>query len=317
MCEVVHMKQIKHCSTRRNPYCKLDSAASNSPFHHENELAYQKWKTHKLKDYPTSISQLVVPLNDPKALTVQEYQQIKDCLLKTNMVIYDIGRDIQEDKSIPEQLGIQLGIHSLDRNECADDDGFTSIQVVDDGLHAIYIPYSEKGINWHTDGYYNRLSEQIYSMILHCVRPAPEGGENQLWDPEIIYMMLRDKNPDYIKALMEPDAMTIPKNVLNGQLVRPDRSGPVFMITDEGRLHMRYTARARNVIWKEDSLTQEAQQTLRALLNSDSDYLFQGRLEAGQGLVCNNVLHTRTAFKDDKDNPRLLYRGRYFDKIMF
>ena len=153
-------------------------------------------------------------------------------------------------------------------------------------------------------------------MILHCVRPAEEGGENQLWDHEIIYMMLRDKNPDYIKALMEPNAMTIPKNVLHGQLVRPDRSGPVFMITDEGRLHMRYTARARNVIWKKDALTQEAQQTLRTLLNSDSEYQFQGRLEAGQGLVCNNVLHTRTAFKDDKENPRLLYRGRYFDKIM-
>jgi hypothetical protein len=312
------MKKTKQHISRQVPIRKRDSdPISDSPFHYHNESAYQQWKKQKLTDYPGSISQLIVPLNDPKALTAQEFQQIKNCLLKTNMVIYDIGRDIQEDKSIPEQLGIQLGIHSLDKNECADDDGFTSIQVVDDGLHAIYIPYSEKGINWHTDGYYNRLSEQIYSMILHCVRPAPEGGENQLWDPEIIYMMLRDENPDYIKALMEPDAMTIPKNVLNGQLVRPDRSGPVFMITDEGRLHMRYTARARNVIWKKDSLTQKAQQTLRTLLNSDSDYLFQGRLEAGQGLVCNNVLHTRTAFKDDKENPRLLYRGRYFDKIIF
>jgi len=318
MCEVVHMKKTKQSITRQDPFVEGGSGSIlDSPFYYENESAYQQWKKQKLTDYPCSISQLIVPLNDPKALTVQEYQQIKDCLLKTNMVIYDIGRDIREDKSIPEQLGIQLGIHSLDKNECADDDGFTSIQVVNNGLHAIYIPYSEKGINWHTDGYYNRLSEQIYSMILHCVRPAQEGGENQLWDHEIIYMMLRDENPDYIKALMAPDAMTIPKNILNGQLVRPDRSGPVFMITDEGRLHMRYTARARNVIWKEDSLTQEAQQTLRALLNSDSDYLFQGQLEAGQGLVCNNVLHTRTAFKDDKENPRLLYRGRYFDKIVF
>ncbi len=310
------MKKIKqHCSKQPAKCEHSSDCISDSPFHYENKSAYQQWKKNKLKDYPRSIAQLIVPLNDPGALTVLELQQIKNCLLKTNMVIYDIGRDSQEDKSIPEQLGIQLGIHSLDKNECADDDGFTSIQVVDDGLHAIYIPYSEKGINWHTDGYYNRLSEQIYSMILHCVRPAEQGGENQLWDHEIIYMMLRDKNPDYIKALMQPDAMTIPKNVLNGQLVRPDRSGPVFMITDEGRLHMRYTARARNVIWKEDALTQEAQQTLRTLLDSDSEYQFQGRLEAGQGLVCNNILHTRTAFKDDKENPRLLYRGRYFDKI--
>lgn len=291
------------------------SAFKQSPFHCDNETAYRQWKENKLSNYPQCIEDLMVPLNDPKNLSAHEVQQLKGLLLKTNMVIYAIDGEAVEDKSIPEQIGLQLGIQSLDKNECADEDGFTSIQVVDDGLHAIYIPYSEKGINWHTDGYYNRLSEQIYSMILHCIRPSQDGGENQLWDPDIIYMMLRDENVDYIRALMAADAMTIPKNVLNGELVRPDRSGPVFMITEEGRLHMRYTARARNVIWKEDELTQKAQKTLREILNSESSYKFQGALKAGQGLLCNNTLHTRTAFIDDKHKPRLLYRGRYFDKI--
>lgn len=298
-----------------DPASRLNSAFKKSPFHCENEVAYLQWKEKKLSGYPGSINDLMVSLKDPKKLTAQEIQQLKGLLLKTNMVIYTIDGETVEDKSIPEQIGLQLGIKLLDKNECADDDGFTSIQVVDDGLHAIYIPYSEKGINWHTDGYYNRLSEQIYSMILHCVRPAQEGGENQLWDPDIIYMMLRDENPDYIQALMASDAMTIPKNVLDGKLIRPDRSGPVFMITEEGRLHMRYTARARNVIWKDDELTQKAQKTLREILNGDSSFKFQGSLKPGQGLLCNNVLHTRTAFKDDKHNPRLLYRGRYFDKV--
>ena len=288
--------------------------ASDSPFYPENETAYQQWKKDKLSNYPKSIADLVVAVKKPKNLLPEELEQIKTLLRKANMVIYDTGSDV-EDKSVPETIGHQLGIHSLDKNECADNDGFTSIQVVDEGLHTIYIPYSEKGINWHTDGYYNLLTEQIYSMILHCVRPAAEGGENQLWDSEIAYLLLREENTDYIKALMEPDAMTIPKNVLDGKLIRPDRSGPVFMVTDEGRLHMRYTARARNVIWKDNDITQKAQQALRDILNSDSEYLFQGRLEAGQGLVCNNILHTRTAFKNDKNYPRLLYRGRYFDKI--
>lgn len=287
----------------------------DSPFHYENERAYRQWKEEKLQGYPQSIAELMVPIADPKSLSPVELQQIKTLLNKANMVIYAVAGEVVEDKSIPEAIGHQLGIHSLDKNECADNDGFTSIQVVDEGLHSIYIPYSEKGINWHTDGYYNRLSEQIYSMILHCVQPASEGGENQLWDNEMAYLLLRDENPDYIRALMAQDAMTIPKNILDGKLIRPDRSGPVFMITDEGRLHMRYTARARNVIWKDDDVTQKAQQALRDILNSDSQYCFQGRLEAGQGLVCNNVLHTRTTFKNDKAKPRLLYRGRYFDKI--
>ncbi len=290
----------------------------NSPFLIENEQQYQQWKQQKLNVYPESIKELTVSVADPFKLSDQEFQDIKARLQKANMVIYDLGHNSNAaDKNIPEQLGYQLGISSLDKNECADNDGFTSIQVVDQGLHAMYIPYSEKGINWHTDGYYNRLSQQIYSMILHCVRPAAEGGENQLWDHEIVYILLRDKNPEYIQALMQNDAMTIPKNVIDGELIRPDRSGPVFMITEEGRLHMRYTARARNVIWKDDPLTQEAQQVLRDILNSESTYKFEGRLAAGQGLICNNVLHTRRTFKDDPQQHRLLYRGRYLDKINF
>jgi hypothetical protein len=289
--------------------------AANNPFHYDNEEAYQDWKKNKLQDYPRSLEDLCVSVADPKQLTNDELKQLKALLNKTNMAIYDMGQSSPEDKDIPRLLGQQLGIESLDKNECADDDAFTSLQVVDEGLHSIYIPYSNKGINWHTDGYYNRLSEQIYSMLLHCVRPAQEGGENQLWDNEIVYMLLRDENPDYIKALMQADAMTIPKNVLDGKLVRPDRSGPVFLITRQGRLHMRYTARARNVIWKDNEATQKAQQALREILNTESEYRFQGRLQSGQGLVCNNVLHTRTAFTDDKAHPRLLYRGRYYDKI--
>jgi len=150
---------------------------------------------------------------------------------------------------------------------------------------------------------------------LHCVRAAPQGGENLLLDHEIAYMLLRDKNPEYIDALMQRDAMTIPKNVLDGQLVRPDRVGPVFSITEQGRLHMRYTARARNVIWKYDPMTQAAQQDLREILNSKTPYHIKAKLEPGQGLICNNILHTRSTFKDAPDNPRLLYRGRYLDKL--
>ena len=134
---------------------------SNSPFHYKNDARYQQWKKNKLSNYPTSIEQLIVTIQNPKHLSISEIQQLKVLLLKTNMVIYDINGEVQEDKSVPEQLCLQLGISNLDKNECADNDGFTSIQVVNQGLHAIYIPYSEKKINWHTDGYYNRLSEQM------------------------------------------------------------------------------------------------------------------------------------------------------------
>ena len=294
----------------------MTNHTKTSPFYYKNDDLYQQWKQQKFTDYPTSIKQLIVPIKDPSTLTPTEIQQLHHHLLKTNMVIYDLQGDIREDKSIPQKLCEQLGIYSLDKNECADQDGFTSIQVATKGLHTLYIPYSDKPINWHTDGYYNKLSEQIYSMVLHCVRPAQSGGDNQLWDPEVIFSLLHDTNPLYIKALMADNAMTIPKNVIDGKLIRPDRTGPVFMVTAQGRLHMRYSARARNVIWHDDELTQAAQLHLRERLNSTSDYCFQGKLLAGQGLICNNVLHTRSAFKNDPQAPRLLYRGRYFDQLL-
>jgi len=40
------------------------------------------------------------------------------------------------------------------------------------------------------------------------------------------------------------------------------------------------------------------------------------RLQRGQGMVCNNVLHGRQAFHDAPDQPgRLIYRARYYDGI--
>ena len=40
------------------------------------------------------------------------------------------------------------------------------------------------------------------------------------------------------------------------------------------------------------------------------------RLRAGQGIVCNNILHGREAFLNDSgEDARLVYRARYFNKI--
>lgn len=299
-----------HQTNPDNRFHKL----SNSPFRLENEAAYHQWRDEKLRDYPASTSEMTVSIGNPFSLTEAETGKLKAVLRKTNMVIYTTDTGDVADKRIPAAIGEQLGISRLDKNECADDDSFTSIQVNPEGLHNFYIPYTDKPLNWHTDGYYNSPERQIYSMTLHCVRPAESGGINQMMDYDMVYMRLRDSNPNLIRALMQPDAMLIPKNIIDGELVRPDRSGPVFSINDQGRLHMRYTARARNVVWKTDADTQAARQMITDILN-DAEAVFSARLEAGQGLICSNVLHNRTAFTDHPDHPRLLYRGRYYDQL--
>ncbi len=54
---------------------------------------------------------------------------------------------------------------------------------------------------------------------------------------------------------------------------------------------------------------------LEALLAADSPFVLKGRLEPGMGLVCNNVLHDRSGFDDSPGRRRVIYRGRYLDRI--
>ena len=80
---------------------------------------------------------------------------------------------------------------------------------------------------------------------------------------------------------------------------------------------MRYTARTRSIAWRPDESTRAAVRCIEQLLGGDSPFVLMHRLSAGQGLVCNNVLHDRTAFTDAVDNApgRLVYRARYHDRV--
>jgi alpha-ketoglutarate-dependent taurine dioxygenase len=223
---------------------------------------------------------------------------------------------------IVADLGRHFGLHNLDNNLYANDEGISELQMSDESRQFEYIPYSNKAISWHTDGYYNPLDRKIRTMVLHCVRPAARGGENALMDHEMLYILMRDENPQYIEALMQPDVMTIPANIENGVEIRPEQTGPVFSVDhsvddQSGHLHMRYTARTRSIEWKKDKTTLSAVKCLEELLASDSPIIFHHRLSAGQGLICNNILHTRSAFEDEEGSlGRLVYRARFSDRIV-
>ncbi len=287
-----------------------------SPFLLENESAYQAWRSRKLENYPTHAAQLIVEVGDPRKPTQVEYATVLQACRKTNMAIYAGRTGVDPDKDIPRLLGQRLGLERLDCNILADEDGVTSLKVVESAPRQGYIPYTNRPIKWHTDGYYNRPERQIRGMILHCVQSSAEGGENALLDHEIAYLLMRDENPDFIRALMQPDAMTIPARVEEEGVARSDAVGPVFSVHPEsGDLHMRYTARTRSIAWKQDAVTLAAVAFLEKLLDSDLPYIYRARLEPGMGLICNNVLHDRAGFNDDEGHRRLLYRARYYDRI--
>ncbi|MES9971953.1 MAG: TauD/TfdA family dioxygenase [Candidatus Thiodiazotropha sp.] len=285
-----------------------------SPFLPENQDAYARWREAKLDNYPDSIGQLVVEIRDPRRLSSSEHDKILALCRKTNMAIWAGLSGHDTDKRIIGELGLAFGLTRLDHNMCADNDAISSLTVQSDALRNGYIPYSNRPIAWHTDGYYNLPEQQIHGLLLHCVYPAEQGGENDLLDHEILFIQIMDRNPDYIRALMHPQAMTIPANIVDGEELRPARTGPVFAVYPDGHLHMRYTDRSRSIEWLDDPLLAEAVDYLKSLLHNPSPWQFHAKLQAGQGLICNNVLHTRSGFTDG-EQARLLYRARYYDRI--
>lgn len=288
----------------------------SSPFDLNNCAAYARWRADKLSNHPKHASDLVVNVGDPCALTASEHSALLKLCTKCNMALY--RSPVQgSDKNIPRQLAAQLGLRRLDVNWLADDDGISPITVAQtQGDRGAFIPYTNRAIKWHTDGYYQPLNRSIHAMVLHCVRPACAGGATSLMDPETAYIATRDANPEWIRALCEPDAMTIPARLDDDGVARAEQSGPVFSVDPaSGHLRMRYTARTRSIVWKDNATLGDAVAFLNALMNQASPYIFHLTLEAGMGLVSNNVLHDRSTFQDDPKQPRLLYRARYLDRI--
>lgn len=289
-----------------------------SPFDLSANHSYRHWLAGKLEHYPQNAQELIVEIRDPGALSRAERDAIIERCRKTNMAIYACASNRPYDKKIVQALGEQLGLRDMDTNLCADADSISSVRALPPVQDQEYIPYTNRALKWHTDGYYNRPAQRIRAFILHCAGTASHGGDNALLDPEIVYLLMRNANPDHVRVLMQADAMEIPANVQGGEEIRSACSGPVFALDDAtASLHMRYSARRHYIRWKADTMTQAAVRFLENLLANDSRYVFHHRLEAGQGIVCNNVLHSRAAFVDDLagQQVRLLYRARYYNRI--
>jgi hypothetical protein len=289
-----------------------------SPFDLDDPASYRRWREKKLDSAPRRIEDILVRLDDPRRLTTGERDALLERCAVADMAIYTSNTVGNPDKEIPRRLGAQLGLHHLDSHWLTDDDAISPISVTgaeQRGERKEFIPYTDKPIRWHTDGYYNLPERTVRGMILHCVQSAATGGENQLLDHEIAYILLRDENPDYIRALSQPDAMIIPPRMDDSGVARPAQPGPVFSIDSDGYLHMRYTARTISIEWRTDAATQAAVAALTRLLAAPTAWTLHGRLEPGMGLVCNNVLHDRSAFTETPEKRRLLYRARYHERV--
>jgi hypothetical protein len=284
-----------------------------SPFILENQTEYQKWRTHKLSLYPINLNKLSVSFNN-KNIDNDKINKLKDIVKKYNFAIYDFTSKLNDNHL--QNFCTKLDLINFVSNLLADSKGISTItdQVnTKSKLSGIeYIPYTNKQLNWHTDGYYYPINTSVKSFLLHCMLPAKSGGENILLDHEIIYIYLRDHNPDFIEILMQNNIMEIPKNKnkKNSQSI----IGPVFYTDEDGFLNMRFTSRQQNIIWQKNDMIKQIKDFIYSFIMEDNKYKFNVLLKENQGYVANNILHKREEYTDGK-NKRLLKRLRFSKRI--
>lgn len=280
-----------------------------------DETNYQKWRNAKLENYPHDVEELLVEIGGLVDLSYAEKAAITTNCGRSNMAIYQC-RDNFVDRDAVRAFASNFGLLQLDHHLCANADGVSELSVASGGIRAEYVPYSSHSLSWHTDGYYNSANQLVRAVVLHCANSAESGGENALFDPDIAYIRLRDENPEFITAFEHPECMTIPANFSEGDEIRPAVCGPVFSNdARSGAVHMRYSARKKNIQWRDNAITRAARDFLTEILADESGPVFHYRLQAGEGLISNNVLHNRTAFEDGPGQGRLIYRARFYDRI--
>ena len=281
------------------------------------ENNYSQWREVKLTQRATQTTLQATPINDPCSLTNQELEALRHHCDINNFALYRLSHPEAADKLAIRSMAKQVGMLDLDQNLCADNDSISSLQVMSMGRAKGYIPYTTNALNWHTDGYYNPFHLHIRSFLLHCIQKAFAGGENMLINHELIYITLYDKDPALITALSQHEALTIPANIENGVEVRAAQTGPVFY-RDEltNALQMRYTARSKSIQWKQDKILLKAISMIEELL-TQSEFVLNYTLRPGEGLICNNILHGRSAFTNGNipQQQRLMYRARSYNRL--
>lgn len=211
------------------------------------------------------------------------------------------------------RLAAALGLRRGDQGVIADDDSLALLEHRSESNLTRFPPYSDKTLNWHTDGYYNATDQEVRAFLLHCLQPATAGGELTLLDPELLLIAVYDHDPTLVEPLIATDAMTLPGNRDQDGHHRPDTTVPVIFAHSDQTLGMRFTTRGRNIRWKNEQ-TKAASIKVSEIIDSLTLHHVRLRLNTNEGIVSRNILHHRSCYSDlPSANRRQMLRGRYLD----
>ncbi len=302
-----------------DPSLFLDPSTLNDP------VRYRRWRAQKLERARRYLAQPFVEIQDPAHLTQAELSALRERVEAMNFALYRTPAADEFPHRLLKRLCRQVGLARLATNPFSAASGISEIRA-DGGGNAgagaagreNYIPYTHRALNWHTDGYYNPPGKRINAFAMHTTRAAPTGGENQLLDHEILYLLLRDKDPALAGCLFANDVLSIPPGTAPGGTKRPAQTGPVFGFTADGRLQMRLTLRRRHAHWKPTDTVRAAHTELTTLLaDPATPFILTQRLRAGEGIISNNIPHSRTPFTLPVDGQpgRLVLRARFYERV--
>ena len=270
---------------------------------------YRRWRDHKLACFSSDVNELMVEIKNPLKLTSSEIKLSSKIISQSNLLFFELGPNNNDIRSSLMILAKQFGMGHFEILESSEKSGLTKIEVSSvSQAKSEYIPYTNKSLNWHTDGYYNEINDPILSWLLFCHSNSSNGGDNKFMDHEIAYILFNDRSAD-IDDLMSSDAFTIPENTQNG---RKAVSSYVFRLLDN-KLHMKFSMREKNIIWRDE--IKASSELLKTIIKENESYQIKYKLKPNQGVISNNVIHMRSSFTNTSNKNRLLYRLRSKKRI--
>ena len=263
------------------------------------------WAEEKERNIPHNIDGIKVNIHDINNVKISEIAKIKETINKCNSCIYSSKIALNSNTNLLKFVE-SLGMRTYDRNNIESNEISTITPLENNKIN--YIPYTDKLLNWHTDGYYDKKS--IFSWLLHCVHPATHGGENYLLDHELALREYVLRHDD-INNLMSEEALTIPESK---DTSRSEISTYIFSIKNQyKKLHMRFSMRKDNI--STSPKAGDAVTKLKEIIENDcAKYSLTYKLQKNEGIITNNILHGRKAFKDDKVKRKLL-RIRSYERL--
>jgi hypothetical protein len=267
---------------------------------------FKQWALEKEDNIPLNIDDLIVKIHDINHATLAEISNIKDIIKRFNCCIYQskVALNAQADLM---NFAQSIGMETYDTNNIHNSP-ISLIMSLETKNTLNYIPYTNKKLNWHTDGYYDE--KPIFSWLLHCEEPAYYGGENYLLDHELAIReyIIKYDNLDSLSSL---DAFTIPGNA---HANRGETKGYVCDSDNKyKKFHMNFSMREKNMKLNEQSKT--AIMRMKKIIKEDcKKYCLTYKLSKNEGIISNNILHGRNSFEDGKA-MRKLYRIRSYERI--